>query len=349
MAESIFTILEHHIECRTVTPEEVIQFVLSLTTNDQVTAVISPLENPVILPSPAQTAITDTGAQSSTGPSENLTSIQNTTARSLDTCLTIVQGDHSTSHTPVTSLEKDAPHVEHALSSSADTIMRQEDDMETDTLDGDDSVENDSCDEDMEMTQAERAPAEAETESPETETLEPETVLSETQLSDDDDGSNSDCESSEEYTQRSAFEDEDDLEKSEEDDCEISDYEDESYHPDHVNTLSALRQECHPSPSSKPRKTRNDSDSEEVVDDDDNDDYESPDDTTQDDNRLIGADILDSVIPIEDVEFLCKLQEEQRDNLASKNDVRAEGTPHPEPEYTLKPKDDILELIRKAV
>jgi hypothetical protein len=169
------------------------------------------------------------------------------------------------------------------------------------------------------------------------------------ELSDDDDGSNSYCESSDEYTQRSAFEDEDDVEKSEEDDCEISDFEGESYHPDHANTLSALRHERHPSPSRKPRKTRNDSDLEEVVDDEDNDDYESPDATTQDNNRLIGADILDSVIPIEDVEFLCKLQEEQRDNLASKNDVRAEGTPHPEPEYTLKPKDDILELIRKAV
>lgn len=362
IAQSIFTMIEYHIECQTITPDEVIEFVSSLAppVEDHVATTPNPPAKSTVPSSSPQPSFTQTNAQSSVGLSEHFNSespINTPHGLLLDTSPPHIQQGPSVSNHPVTasSLPNRSTHdlsSSNAItpSSAADTITRERDETGHDDHGGDESMEDEFSDEPVNRSRTETwgADQSIEEDAMETETL-------------DGDESEGDDLSDEDFdmTQVETMEaDTSDGELSDDDrDQMYTDSEDSdgSYHPDIVHTLPASRHERAPSPPSrkpkKPQKTRTKSDLEKALDDDEDDEYEESDDSHQVDNRLKGAQLrlLDLVVPIEDEEFLLQLQEAQGIKSADQMDVRAEATPPPEPEYVFNPDDDLSQMIDKAV
>lgn len=349
--------IEYHIECQTITPDEVIDFVSSLAppVEDHIATAPTLQASSTVRSSSLQPTSTQTSAQSSTSFSETFTPINTAPGLSLHTCPAHLHEGLAVSHDPVQSIAKDSTHA--LLSStgitpscSADTLTPERDEIEHDDHGGDQSVEDEFSDPGVIPSRTETWDAD---QSIEEDAMETET---ETETMDGDDSAGDDL-SDEDFdmTQVETTEgDTSDGELSDDDSEEMdTDSKDDSYYPETANTLSTSRLKRAPSPPSwkpkKPQKTRKESDLENTLDDDEDNEYEKPDDTDDVDSRLKGAEILDSVVPIEDAEFLRQLQEAQGGNLADKMDVRAEGTPPPEPEYTFNPDDALGEMIRKAV
>jgi hypothetical protein len=161
MVQSIFTMIEYHIECQTIMPDEVIDFVSSLAppvedhiappVEDHIATAPTLQASSTVRSSSLQPTSTQTSAQSSTSFSETFTPINTAPGLSLHTCPAHLHEGLAVSHDPVQSIAKDSTHA--LLSStgitpscSADTLTPELDEIEHDDHGGDQSVEDEFSD-----------------------------------------------------------------------------------------------------------------------------------------------------------------------------------------------------------